>query len=111
MHPTCGTFWPSAKSLLGLKPTLEKLLISWDSAIRLQGSNQTGEWKEKSGESPPLMAGSALAEGAREDGEGVCINICPPGGTGARNSPLILHSITLAGHRPRLFVTNGLGWI
>lgn len=65
MHftPQCGIFWLSAKSLLGLHhPQQEKLLLTWDSAMGLQGSGREG--KGTSRESSSLMAGGALAEDA-----------------------------------------------
>lgn len=98
LHPNVVHFGPLQNHFQ------EKLLITCDSAIRLQGSNQTRDGKWRSG----VTTSYGLAEGAREDGQGVCINICPLGGTGTAHLfyTSSLWQITFPG-----FVTNGLGCI
>lgn len=82
--------------------------------MRLQGTDQPGRGKgDQESLCPSWLAVPWLrvSVGASEDDEIVCMNNCPLGGTGTRNSLLILHSVTLAGHHPSLFVTTDTGWI
>lgn len=99
------------QSLQGLQLMREKLLLTWDSATELQGRDQPGRGRGDQGSRHPswlAMPWPRVPAGASEDGESVCMNICP---IGTRNSPLILHSVTLADRHPRLFVTIDPGWI